>query len=279
MAHDHRKSGVQARGVPPTQQDPRAWALSEEQYEADMQAEDALHRPAERRRRKESAAAVTHTLHDVQSEMDQDVIDDGVGRFFLRDADEMEEIDASSVPASSHLSTAGGGVSMELLDTACSTRHVHHQGEASPSKEEGGLSIEARDTGANEHPASPANVSPYLEFQRAVSARSGLRVHVPKAALDGVFQRAQQQAGRTPLVVDESDSSQAMSSQVTCFADKMGACDGDGWCVCRACAVPTAAALSLAMYCACIHALCWQVSRLGLGQVCTNLSERSRLHA
>jgi len=230
---------MRAPAVRPTQKDPRAWALSEAQYAADMQAEAALDRNEARRRRKEAAAAVARALHDAQTEMDQGVIDDGViddgaGRFFLRDADEMEEIDASSVPASSRLSPSADGDSMAHVNTECSMRHVNDQDEASACKVEGGLSIDARDNRTSQPPASPAKVSPYLEFQRAVSARSGLRVHVPKAeaALDGALQRAQRQSGGAPLFVDDSDSSQqSMSSQVTGFAEKMGACDGDGWCV------------------------------------------------
>jgi hypothetical protein len=76
------------------------------------------------------------------------------------------------------------------------------------------------------------NVSPYLEFQRAVLARSGASLRMPPPATEAGPHSPQEGRCSAPGPVDVADSCDEAgeaSSQVTPFEERMGACDTNGW--------------------------------------------------
>ena len=226
-------------------QDPRTWAMSEAHYAEEMAAEmgldaasDARQDPAPR------AAAVQHPLDHSASQTDPDVLDDGTGRFFLKDASEMEEMVASSFTPSSR------SFSMPVGDDG---KHAANQGsllqpqqakDSNPAPacmmdsqgEDGENPLACRDheTHAGDAfsplPQAPhmGKVSPYLEFQRAVLARSGASLRMPITEAGPHSLQEHNSSALGPLDVAES-SDEAASSQVTPFEERMGACDNNGW--------------------------------------------------
>lgn len=194
--------------------------------------------------------------HLDESEVDQDVVDDGTGRFFLKDKNDMEEIDVSSISSSSPSSfTHPVGEDSKHLVASGSRQHQPTTDENQAvtltdrlKKRQGGERLLADCMDKKDDVEScwwasqglTGKVSPYLEFQRAVSARSGAKIRMSSTEADGGPSSLLKQLLPTSEPADVRESSdmtsqhdesscEPCSSQVTPFSERMGTCDASGW--------------------------------------------------
>ena len=168
---------------------------------------------------------------DQKEREESDVVTDGAERCFLANADEMQEVEVSSCTPSSEqdraqpatLPQAAAQHEKRELEEREEKREMEEDAEALGAQRDG-RAVSALN---HAHAASDCNhLDPISEFERAVSARGHGRVEQRWLPAQG------QPSPRTRKFQSDGgqEAKEESSSEVTEFAEAMGACDALGRC-------------------------------------------------